>query len=211
MLGSFSRGLVLLALLALIPAPASHASVVIFYTDLDGPSEAPPNASPATGSSWVRIDTVAKTMKISVNFSGLLGYTTAAHIHGPTTNPGTGTASVMTPVPSFPDFPAGVTSGSYVQVLDLNQASSYNPGFLNNAVNAGSVSNARISLINALIDGKAYLNIHTFQFPGGEIRGFYRLVPEPSSLVLAALAAAGLGFFYHAQGARASTATRLAR
>ncbi|WP_139379481.1 CHRD domain-containing protein [Zoogloea sp. LCSB751] len=40
-----------------------------------------PNASPATGAAMVVIDTVAHTMQVDVVFSGLLGPTTAAHIH----------------------------------------------------------------------------------------------------------------------------------
>jgi hypothetical protein len=38
--------------------------------------------------------------------------------------------------------------------------------------------------------GQAYLNIHTTVVPGGEIRGFIVLTPEPSSLLLIA---SGLG------------------
>jgi hypothetical protein len=38
--------------------------------------------------------------------------------------------------------------------------------------------------------GGAHFNIHTSQFPGGEIRGFLQAVPEPGTL---ALLAAGLG------------------
>jgi hypothetical protein len=40
--------------------------------------------------------------------------------------------------------------------------------------------------------GKAYLNIHTRAFPGGEIRGFFNQVPEPGTLALLALGAACL-------------------
>lgn len=41
-------------------------------------------------------------------------------------------------------------------------------------------------LLAGIAAGKAYLNIHTTAFPGGEIRGFLQ-VPEPASLLLAAL------------------------
>ncbi|MEO5742827.1 MAG: CHRD domain-containing protein [Vicinamibacterales bacterium] len=38
------------------------------------------------------------------------------------------------------------------------------------------------------MEGRAYLNIHSGQFPGGEIRGFLQpaptAVPEPASLLL---------------------------
>ncbi|OYW28321.1 MAG: hypothetical protein B7Z51_08260, partial [Methyloversatilis sp. 12-65-5] len=39
-------------------------------------------------------------------------------------------------------------------------------------------------------DGKAYLNLHSSEFPGGEIRGFLAPVPEPETY---ALMLAGLG------------------
>jgi len=39
--------------------------------------------------------------------------------------------------------------------------------------------------------GRAYLNIHTSVFPGGEIRGFLAEVPEPGSLGLVALGLLG--------------------
>ncbi|MBK9128452.1 MAG: CHRD domain-containing protein [Phycisphaerales bacterium] len=38
----------------------------------------------------------------------------------------------------------------------------------------------------AILAGNAYYNLHTTQFPGGEIRG--QVVPEPASLALLALA-----------------------
>ena len=41
-------------------------------------------------------------------------------------------------------------------------------------------------------DGKAYWNIHSSAFGGGEIRGFMVPVPEPGTLAIAGLAAAGL-------------------
>ncbi|HEX5127959.1 MAG TPA: PEP-CTERM sorting domain-containing protein [Rhodocyclaceae bacterium] len=46
--------------------------------------------------------------------------------------------------------------------------------------NGGSVSTAFNTLILGIEVGQSYLNIHTTAFPGGEIRGFLRPVPEPS-------------------------------
>jgi hypothetical protein len=40
--------------------------------------------------------------------------------------------------------------------------------------------------------GKSYLNIHTTAFPGGEIRGFLTLVPEPGTFALLGLGAIGM-------------------
>ncbi|HUP05550.1 MAG TPA: CHRD domain-containing protein [Caldimonas sp.] len=48
-------------------------------------------------------------------------------------------------------------------------------------------------LFDGLLADEAYLNIHTTQFPSGEIRGFLATVPEPQSyaLMLAGLALTG--------------------
>src|SRR5437870_4926993 len=102
----------------------------IFVANLNGASEAPPNASPGTGFAEVTIDPVAHTMEVFVTFQDLFGTTTASHIHSPTVVPFTGNAGVATTVPSFPGFPLGVTSGTYLNTFDMTLASSYNPTFL---------------------------------------------------------------------------------
>lgn len=152
----------------------SYASVgQIYTTQLSGPAEAPPNASPGTGSGKVTIN--GNSMRVQTSFSGLLGNTTVAHIHAPTASPNTGTAGVTTTVPTFTGFPAGVQAGSYDNTFDMSLASSYNPAFL--AANGGTPLSAFAALKTALNDGKAYLNIHSTMFPGGEIRGFFVACP----------------------------------
>ena len=49
---------------------------------------------------------------------------------------------------------------------------------------AGTVAGAQAAIIAGLLNGQAYFNIHTTQFPGGEIRGQLQAVPEPASLLL---------------------------
>lgn len=161
-----------------------HGAILNYQAFLSGPNEAPPNASPGTGFATFIIDTTAHTMQLNVNFSGLVGTVTACHIHGPTAVPGTGTAGVMTTTPTFAGFPSGVTSGVYANTLDLTLASSWNPAFV--TANGGTTAGAEAAFLSAITGGKAYLNIHSNVFPGGEIRGFLE-VPAPASLGLAAM------------------------
>ena len=152
-----------------------------------GVTESPPNASPGTGTAQVVFDTTANTLSVDVSFSGLLGPTTASHIHAPTALPLTGSAGVATTTPYFAGFPIGVTSGSYSNTLDLTMSSSYNPAFI--TANGGTTASAEAALLSDMLADESYLNIHTTVFPGGEISGFLVQVPEPSTMALVALGA----------------------
>ena len=174
------------AMAASLPAVAS---VVVFHTNLSGAAEAPPNASPGTGTATVTLDDVLHTMRVEVSFADLLGTTTASHIHCCTTIPGVGTVGVATVLPTFTGFPPGVTSGTYDHTFDLTLASSWNPSFV--TAHGGTTAGAESFFGAGMAAGKAYLNIHTTRFPGGEIRGF--LVPEPASYALVLVGLALLG------------------
>lgn len=163
--------------------PFVDAGTIVYTASLSGAAEDTPNDSLGTGDSTVTIDTIAMTMRVEATFSGLTGVTTAAHIHGPTTTPLTGVAGVMTPTPSFPSFPAGVTAGAYDMTFDLTQATSFNPAFV--AMHGGSVGAAADAMLAALAEGRAYINIHSSEFGSGEIRGFY--IPSPGAAGLVAM------------------------
>jgi hypothetical protein len=169
----------LLCKITLIAILATGANVlaapVLYVGSLSGPAESPPNASTATGFAGVTIDSVAHTMAISASFSGLSSIDTAAHIHCCTTTPLTSTAGVATQVPAFSGFPLGVTAGTYEDfVFDLTQLSTYNSSFV--TANGGTAAGAEAALETGVAAGRAYFNIHTMIFPGGEIRAF--LVPD---------------------------------
>ena len=171
---------------------SAQAAVIEYSVAFSGPNEFPVNASPGIGFGLADYDDVAHTLALQVNFSGLLGTTTASHIHGPTTAPFFQNAGVATTTPSLASFPLGVTSGSYSGTLDLTSASSYNPAFV--TANGGTPAGAESALAAAMAGGEAYWNIHSSSFPGGEIRGFLIPVPEPSALALFGLGAGAIAW-----------------
>ena len=98
---------------------------------------------------------------------------------------------MATTTPTFTGFPLGVTSGTYDQVFDMTQASSYNPAFV---TAEGGLANAEAALVAGIIAGEAYLNIHTTLNPGGEIRDFLAApTPLPAALPLFATGLGALG------------------
>jgi hypothetical protein len=181
-----TRRLMFLTLCLVFACGTASASV---YTDtMLGSFEVPPNASPATGATWVSI--TGNTMMVTVDWNGLIGGNpSAAHIHcciAPGNNVGVAVG--------FPGFP-NTLSGTYSHTFDLLDSSIYTSGFLNN-FGGGTAAGAEAALIAGLDAGWAYSNIHNSTFPGGEIRGLLAPVPEPSTLLLLApgISMLGLGW-----------------
>lgn len=75
------------------------------------------------------------------------------------------------------DFPLTVTAGEYTHTFDLGDPAVYEPAFL--ASFGGTAAAASAALLDAMNGNLAYLDIHTTQYPGGEIRGFVVAAPIP--------------------------------
>ena len=148
-------------LVALAVVPAG-ATIFTIPVSLDGPQAG--TASPGTGSATLTLDDVALTLNVSLTYSGLTSPTNNAHIHC-CSPPGVNSAVI---IPFVPPFPLGVTSG-----------------------NMNTTFNITAAQVLQVQSGGAYINIHTDQFPAGEIRG--QIVPEPSTLLLLGGGLAALG------------------
>lgn len=182
--------LLIVAIATVVRVQEAGALPMTFVGSLAGANEVPTVASPGTGSATVVLDSTAQTIRVNATFSGLTSNDVAAHIH--CCAPLGTNAGVATTVPAFPGFPLGVTSGSYSSaVFDLTQPTIYNPAFV--TLEGGTIPQAEAALIAGIEHGMTYLNIHTTNNPGGEIRGQLEPVPEPTTLVLWGTMMAGLG------------------
>lgn len=165
----------------------------VYAAPLLGSSEIPAATTTGSGYAIVTFDFDLMTMRVQATFSGLVGNTTASHIHCCTASPGASNVGVATQTPTFVGFPLGVKADTYDHTFDMSLSSSYNAAFI--TAHGGTVSTAFNDLVAGLDNGNAYLNIHTSSFPGGELRALLVPVPEPETyaLMLGGLGVLALG------------------
>ncbi len=118
-----------------------------------GANEVPPNASPGTGNGTVTLENFETTITVFMRFSGLTANAVAGHIHGPAP------AGMNAPV-IFNMSPPAATSGT--------------AGPTSFAITPAQVTDLKNQL--------HYFNVHTSNFPGGEIRGQITTVVVPVGL-----------------------------
>jgi hypothetical protein len=121
-------------------------------------------------------------LTVDFTYSGLASGATGVHIHccvAAGENVG-----VATTMPAFLGFGLGATSGTFNKTFDMTQSENYNSAFI--TANGGTVATAEAAFANGFVNEQTYLNIHDFNFPGGEIR--LLLTPEPGTLYFGPLA-----------------------
>jgi len=166
----------LTAVLAIVFAAVPMSAATIFSTTLAGANETPPVTSAGTGSMTVTLS--GDLLSVSVTFSGLTSPDVASHIHC------CGPVGIAEPIAvPFTTFPTGLTAGTFSSSYDLTEVGVYSAAFL--TANGGTAASAETAFITGLNDGQTYGNVHSANFPGGEIRGQLAAVPEPASVFLA--------------------------
>ena len=134
------RKIILIAILALVSA-VSAAAQQKFVSSLSGGQEVPANNSTGSGTCIVTLNAAETSISVACSYSGLGSNLQADHIHG--------TAAVGANAPILIGF--GITGGP---------SGTFNVGPF--AVTPTQVANMRAHLW--------YINLHSVNFPAGEIR-----------------------------------------
>lgn len=153
------------AVMLLSAAAGAHAQ--IYKVVLSGSNEIPAVASNGSGTAIISLNTTTHEMRVSANFTGLTGNTTASHVHCCVVLPAN--AGVATTTPTFPGLPLGVTAGAWDSIYNMSLATAWNPAFV--TANGGTPAGAEAAFVAGVAAGRSYLNIHSSTSPGGEIRG----------------------------------------
>lgn len=125
----------------LLLVPVAALADTGYSAIFSGAQEVPPNASPATGNAVITLNNAENLLTYSVTYSGLTANRTAAHFHGPA-GPGVNAGVI------FGIAAGGGTSGTIAGTWAIDPTS-----------------------VTYLKGGLLYINIHSTNFPGGEIRG----------------------------------------
>jgi hypothetical protein len=149
-----------------VQAFTDHGKHKIKAGPLSGYNETPlALSSPGTGKFSARIDDQAQTISYTLTYSGLPTAAQQAHIHFGTRAQSGGISAFL--CTNLGNGPAGTqacpaTGGTITGTITPAQII----GPANQGIAAGEFN----ELVQAIRAGVAYVNVHTAQYPGGEIR-----------------------------------------
>jgi len=149
---------------ALLTMPVARADTT-FSASLVGDSEVPPINSAGKASFQMQ---VGNTITFTINFSGLSSNLVVAHLHFAPTKVAGGVMIFLCgggAQGGQPDCPAA-TSGTITGTITAANVT----GPTGQGIAVGDLTSA----LEAVGEGNAYANMHTTNFPGGEIRGQVR-------------------------------------
>lgn len=153
-------------------ATPAHAATLFKAAPLSGLNETAPNPSTATGGGTLLLSDDMNSIDVFLSWTGLTGPASGGHVHCCALPGANGPVAI--------DFgPAAAASGSLSRTYNLTLAATYSNGF--RTANGGTAASARTAFLNGLFGGRAYYNIHSARYPGGEIRGQLAAVPEATT------------------------------
>lgn len=135
-------------------AAPASAAIINLNATLNGAQEVGPTPSPGTGYATLTLDDVANSLNWNISWMDLTAPATAMHFHGPAT--------------------AGVNAGVQVNIGAIS-------GLTSPSVGGTTITAAQAA---DLLNGLWYINVHTSNYPGGEIRGQVTVVPVPAAMPL---------------------------
>ena len=142
--------------LALVLATQASAQVVTLRTTMNGGEETPVINTGMVGNAEVSVDVADREVAVTLNVFNVPTATTAGHIH-------VGPAGISGPVVlNFPPALVGRT-GDFAMTFRLGERDF--------VARPAQGINTLDDVIQAIVNGNSYVNIHTTQNPGGEIRG----------------------------------------
>lgn len=152
----------LAAALMIVPAAAHAQSTVRFSATLTGDNETPGLLTGAAGNVRIAADTVNREFTVDLSVYNLAANSTAAHIH-------VGPKGIAGPVIVDFAIPRGVV-GDFVVTFRTGGGATFH-------ARPELGINTFDDLIQAMMNGNAYVNVHTSANPAGEIRGQLEVVP----------------------------------
>ncbi len=156
------------------------------------------SASDGSGQGHVVVDTDAETITVEISWSNLLGSLTKLHIHGPATEDESNGQHLVEYFNSAQEVADAGLDGHNDTLMDSNRVL---VKILDHDFPGVAPSFKPKHIIAIMEAGFAYVNVHTTQFPMGEIRGNLGLpIPEPTSLAWIGLGVSAI--FSRAAGRR---------